>query len=209
MANTTYATIAQLKPRVTIRAASTDSDPLLQDLLNQAAAFIDGATRGYRVGYEAFSASASETRTFDDALDGIVPIDDLLTISAVTRGGTAVTSDYYKLWPANALPRLRLYLRLDATVLTLGIGGTWYDSPIRGAGLQQIAITGTWGYSTTVPPAITGLTLTLAERLYERLGRMPIDPVNLSVNPDVVLDRYLLAGLKPFQRQTHTEMLFV
>src|SRR5690349_13273241 len=117
MANSTYATIAELKPLVSIESSNTSSDTMLQRILNSAARQFDMGTRSPLEGYEAFTASASETRYFDDSVfDGYVPIDDCLTVTAVTRDGVTISSSDYKLWPYNRGngPATRLYWSVTA-----------------------------------------------------------------------------------------------
>src|SRR4051794_28425805 len=108
MANTTYATLAELKERVSIAAADTGSDTLLQQMLNSAAYLVDRCTRGAREGYEAFSQSSVEVRYFASEGTGYLAIDDATAVTAVTVGvtttssGTALESSDYTLDPWQA-----------------------------------------------------------------------------------------------------------
>src|SRR5688500_8227478 len=96
---TTYCTITELKARVSVDASDTSEDTKLQAMLDAAAVKVDELTRGYLPGVEAFSASASATRLFDDYLTGVIEIDDCLSVTALTQGGTTITDTYYKLHP--------------------------------------------------------------------------------------------------------------
>jgi hypothetical protein len=206
MADTTYAVLADLLPR--LNADGTTSTAYLQSLLNTAAQQVDSLTRGYRPGYEAFSASEAEARLFDDDLSGVVDIDDCLTISQVLRGATAITSPYYQKRPYNSLPVTQLVFRADTTFDPPYLGdGTWYAYPIRGVGLGQFSITGTWGYCTaaTRPPAITAATLELAIWAYGLAGLSLADQVvalrdtSFSINNDrIAVPRAVLGKLEPY-----------
>lgn len=174
MSSTTYATLQDLKDRLNI--TSTTSDGKLQSMLDSAAVIVDQQTRGYRVGYEAFSESASETRYFNDVLQeyGFVAIDDCLSVTQVSRGGTVLDPLYYQLSPYNNPNGMadRLETRGDSVFpfLALMTTSSWYHFPYRGVGAKQFAITGTWGFCTQAkrPPVIREATLLIATRMYER-----------------------------------------
>ena len=180
---TTYATIAELKPLVAI--TNTDSDTMLQRVLDAAARMFDGATRGAKEGYEAYSESASEARLYDDDNSGVLLIDDCLSVTALTRGGETITTDYYKLYPYNPGdgPYTRIYFRGDVnTPITLG--GTWYSYPQAGVGLAQFSVTGTWGYCTAAnrPEAVKNAVLNLAAIMYKTQA-VTLDQVMNMVSP--------------------------
>lgn len=194
--------LTELKVRV--NATTVAHDTWLTQVANTAAQLVDKNTRGYIPGYLAFSASASETRYFDDYNDGIVLIDDALTITAITRGGIALDSGKYKGWPYNRGngPWTRVYLRGDDLIpLPAFIGGTWYDSPLKGVGAGQIGVTGTWGYCTKAnrPEVVKEATLLQAEIMYEFSQLSPSEIAAAQINPwEVVAPRVamLLKALK-------------
>lgn len=208
MADTTYAVLADLTAR--LNADGTASTDYLQSLLNTAAQQVDALTRGYRPGYEAFSASESEARLFDDDLSGTVDLDDCLTITQVLRGASEITSTYYQARPYNVPPYTQLVFRADTTFDPPYLGdGTWYEYPIRGIGLGQYSVTGTWGYcsAATRPAAIGEATLELAKWAYGLAGLSIADQVaairdtSFVVNTDkIAVSRAVLALLEPFRK---------
>lgn len=208
--HTTYATISDLKARLTI--SSSSSDTLLQSYLDAAAEQIDAITRGFRAGldsgsniYEAFSA-VTETRYYDDDISGEVPIDDLISVTTITRGGTAVDSAYYKLWPYNRTPAEAVFFRADLAFEPIIVGGSWYEYPFQTRGVAQVAVTGSWGFcaSTARPAAIREATLRLAAWAYEQEGLLPKDKMAAIRDPTRPfyweLD-YLLAPFKRLERR--------
>lgn len=176
---------------------------LAQSLVNTAAEMTDAATRGrieggmvvyqHRPGYEAFSVSASETRYYDDDAIGIVEIDDALTVTAITRDGSALTlnTDYY-LEPANRGNGPYTRIRF---ITTTGSTGDWASGVSRyqsntWPSVRRIAVTGTWGFCTLAnrPAAVKELTLILAQNIYESQDLSLTDVVGAVMNPDRYLD---------------------
>jgi hypothetical protein len=189
-ADTTYATRNELKARVNVTTANNDD--LLDQMLDASAELVDAETRGHKLGYEAFSASASEVRYFDDDMSGVIDIDDAVTVTAITRGGVVITLDYYKLYPYNRGngPATRIYLRSDSQFSdSLLVGGSWYGYPNDGWGMAQIAVTGTWGYCTQAnrPKVVKEAVLTQAEAMYEFMSLSPTDAGASQINPWKVL----------------------
>jgi hypothetical protein len=201
MASTTYATITELKQRVSVEATDVTADTLLQQLLDTAAYMVDQATRRPPEGKEAFSATSSETRYFDDPRLGTVAIDDALTVTAITRGGTTITSTYYQLRPYNPGngPYTSIQFRSDATSIT---NIEWYGYPHTYMGTRQIAVTGTWGYCTQAnrPAVVKEATLTQAEKLYERFGISPAELLTAMRDPYKTLDPLVAAMLAPLMK---------
>jgi hypothetical protein len=165
---TTYATIAELKPLVGIVASNTDSDTMLQRVLDAAARMFDGATRGAKEGAEAFSQANSSARRYDDYVcNGYVDIDDATAVTIVARDGQTltVTTDYL-LYPYN--PGNGPYTRI---VWTSNAGGFQGGSAryVDGLGYGAIEVTGTWGYCTAAnrPEAVKNAVLNLAAVMYK------------------------------------------
>jgi hypothetical protein len=182
--DTTYATKTELKERISVEAASTASDGLLQQLCNDAAYMVDHLTRGALDGYEAFSESASETRYFDDDGSGVVWLNDLLTISSITRGTATIAATYYKQMPLNRGngPTTHIALRSDALInFTPATNSLWYGYPYEGVGLGQIGVTGTWGYCTQAnrPAVVKEATLQIANLMYKQSGLSMSDVLNI------------------------------
>lgn len=213
MAATTYATVADLKARLTPGRPSpaTVADAYLQDLLNTAAETLDGLTRGWRPGYEAFSESASETRTFDDPRDGCLWIDDAQTVTAVAYNGAALpagtwlpqyrtaTHQQY-----NRLPTTALLIRNDSGALW-GPGSYLPGYPLYGygyataqRGIALWTVTGTWGYcsAATRPALIKSLTCALAKWAYELDGVTPQQVMQAIRDPNNGFGREVLSRLK-------------
>lgn len=202
---TTYCTIAELKPMVGIEASNTASDTMLQRILDAAARMFDGATRGAMEGYEAYSESASEARLYDDDNSGVLLIDDCLSVTALTRGGETITTDYYKLYPYNPGdgPYTRIYLRGDVTA-PITLGGTWYSYPQSGVGLAQFSVTGTWGYCTSAnrPEAVKNAVLNLAAVMYKTQA-LTLDQVMQMVSntdPVGIMSRNVKDAVLQFRR---------
>jgi hypothetical protein len=180
MANTTYATTQDFRDRYGKQASNAAPDAIWQELLNTASTIVDGLTRGYIPGREAFSASVEATpRYFDDVMTepGYVAIDDCLAVTTLTRSANVISSTNYKLWPynapQNAQPFTHLYLGAFATIPTDVFTGTgFYNYPMRGVGAGGYGIVGTWGYCTqgNRPPVIKECTLKIAKQLYDEMA---------------------------------------
>lgn len=131
------------------QAAFTNAeDAALQLFIDQAQAEIE------RVTNRTFEASASATRYYSaEDIDSGKTLwlgADLLTISAVTNGdgATVASGDYWPL-PFNGSPKWGILLKPSASGWTF-------------TGDGRIAITGTWGFSTTAPADIKRLAFRLA-----------------------------------------------
>jgi hypothetical protein len=194
---TTYATITELKARIAKSADGTEVDAMLQQILDSAAQIVDHVTRGYRRGYEAFSASASEARHYDDAPDGTLRIDDAVTVTAVTRQSAAQvegnTRDYV-LYPYNTTPKQEIRFMY-------GRGGG-YDPARSPMAVRAVSVTGTWGYCTeaTRPAIVKEATLTQAEKIYERIAIAPAELLVAMRDPYRYVDAFVVAMLTPLRR---------
>lgn len=213
MTDTTYATKAEFKARINATvAASSGQDSVYQQILNSAANMIDRRTRGGQVGTEAFTESASATRYFDDQVrpDGVIEIDDLLSITSLTRAGSVISAANYQLDPYHMAaskqePWTRIILLPGATGYFISdlytLGSRYYG----GVGIAQIAIVGTWGYCTVAlrPPEIKEATIRQALRMYEYqnlgkqdIGAMLVNPAR--TNPYNQLDPIVADLLAPY-----------
>ena len=157
-----YATLAQLKARLSVPTATTTHDTAFEAYIETASRQIDNDLD------RQFYASSSETRyyTADDALTLFLP-HDVLTVSEVAllssaAGGVRIygwtlTTDEYDLEPYDGPPYTRL-----------SVGGTSrYTFPLQRRGVR---ITGTFGYCAlaNVPKPISEACLVYAGRLAER-----------------------------------------
>lgn len=205
--DTTYALPTELAPMVSMKTPlSTEDTALLQRYLNSAAYIVDYVTRKPVRGYEAYSASASETRIFDDPLTDSIEIDDLVGApTLVQRGTITINPTYYKMWPYNPGdgPYTKIMLRLDVVINATAVQTSlWYNHPFKKVGVGQIAVTGTWGYclANKRPAVVKEAVLTQAERMYERMGLKARDLANAVRDPwkkidPLVLDMLDAAGL--------------
>lgn len=146
-----YASTLQLKDYLGISSTVVD-DNLLGDFIKRAEGLIDAYTG------RKFTAETA-TRYFDSEFVYGQDLNlwgyDLLTVTKLTNGdGVEIASGDYRLYPRNDNPKWRI--RLDA--------GSWNFSDDD----SEIAITGTWGYSATVPADIEHACIRLAAFLYRQ-----------------------------------------
>ena len=147
-----YATVAQLKARLEIGTAT--SDTTLQDALDWATDWIDTFTqREFTAGTETRYFDAHDLDPNDRAL--LCVDNDLLSVGTLTNGdddATALGSATYWLWPRNETPAWGIRLKSS------------YSWQVETDCF--IKITGTWGYSATPPALVEGACLRLAEWRY-------------------------------------------
>lgn len=202
--NTTYATIAELKPLV--GNASSASDALLQRILNSAARLFDQETRRYVVeGQEAYSASVSQTRYFDDLVrGGHLEIHDLLSTSGIVRGSTTVPAANYKLLPLNRGNGPYTSIQWgQAFSIERDTEDHWYYSThdiVTGG----IAITGVWGYCTAAnrPDAVKQAVLDLSSLMYKTEALTLEQVMNMITprDPMTIIARNVAQTIKAFKR---------
>lgn len=141
----------------TITRANADTD-LLQDAIDNAAAYIDGQTGKH---FEAETATRYYQR---DALDWkdrhLLVLDNwLLTVTALKNGDaseTAIANTEYWLWPRNETPYWGIRLKTNSAT-------DWeFDTD------YWVSVAGTWGYSATCPADIKEATMHLAAFFYRR-----------------------------------------
>lgn len=123
---------------------------LLQGWIDRASRLIDRlADRRF------YTPTTPETRRFDVPSGSVLTLDhDLMSVTALVNGdGTTVTSDQYRLLPANRTPK-------DAIALKPS-GGVYWSTDSDGETEQVIAVTGYWGYSTSAPGDIQQVCLEL------------------------------------------------
>jgi hypothetical protein len=212
--STTYATLAEFVAAAATARLNATSNAKHQQMLDTAARMVDLYTRNRNadlLGTEAFTASASATRTYDHVLrnGGKLEIDDLIGApTAVTIGGTSITpiATYITGLPENPGngPYTALQFRYDTTNI-MGAGNAWYWN---GIGVGQIAVTGVWGFCTQAnrPPEIKEATLLQAVRLYElaNLGKDNMVQMALAGGSLPAIDPQVAIMLKPFRRYGST-----
>lgn len=121
-----YCTLADIQAR--IRAGFEDRD--VATAIAAATARIEQETG------RVFEESASEERTFVAVRDEFCVIDDLLSVTMVTWDGVELDADLYSWKPGGS----RQWPKWAVT-------GPWYAG-------DDVALTGTWGYSVTPPDDI-------------------------------------------------------
>lgn len=137
-----------------LQADSTD-DVALENIIEAASRWIDRDRN--RVFY-----ATTATRYFTAVNSGRVKIDDLLSLTSLktdffddgTYETTWTTADY-RLFPANAAPYTEINTRA---------GGT-KEFPLSD---DAVEVTGSWGYSSTAPEAITEACILISMRVWSR-----------------------------------------
>lgn len=155
-----YCSLAELKARLTIETADTQDDAILEACIEGASRQIDRftGTRFYVV---------SETRTFT-AMDPLrLAIDDATAVSAVvqdlnldrTFSDVLTQATTWELLPSNAalvgVPYQQIAILPQAPK-------TFVTYP------RSVRVTGSFGYSSTTPPAVKQAALLLSAALFRR-----------------------------------------
>lgn len=152
-----YITLEDLRGELDIEG--TGDNPLLQEAIEDAAAYIDGATNRH---FEA----VTETRYYrSDAISDeneflLLVDDDLLTVTTLTNGdsdSTVIPAADYWLHPRNlGPPYFGIRLKTNST-------HSWeFDTD------DWVEVAGTWGYATTCPDDIRRATLVLAAYFFRQ-----------------------------------------
>ena len=196
-----YATLAELRAKLTFGATNTASDTQLEQIIEASSRWIDRYTNRRFYG-------VAETRyyTADDGYE--IDIDDLTTLSALKTDEdgdgtyeTTWTASDYNLWPFNAALDSKPYTRIEISEN----GGETFPVKIR----KGILVQGTFGYiastnANNCPDPIRDAALLVAERIYKRkdaplgvagpvaLGQQPVRIPSITVDPDIkaLLDPY-------------------
>jgi len=159
-----YLDLEDLRTYLGIDAATNDG--LLQSAIDDAVGYIESQTN------RVFEAATATKYYLADALgcDNSLMLhvnDDLLTITELLNGdssSTEIASDYYTLLPRNDGPPYHQVL------LTTNDGYYWeFDTDC------WVNVTGTWGYSTTVPDDVQRATTVLAAYYYREKDRQVFD----------------------------------
>jgi uncharacterized phiE125 gp8 family phage protein len=158
-----YTTVSAMKTYLRISTAADDD--LLADLVTRASRIIDNYCGRW------FVAEAG-ARVYDARGQHITPhlllLDaDILSVTSITNGdGTAISPDDVVLRPPNYPPYFGISLK-DET----GLRWTYSGSP-----QAAISVTGTWGYSATVPEVIAQAAIRIAALLYRQRDIGPAQP---------------------------------
>ena len=151
-----YATLAEFKAWKRIDSTDTTDDTVIQQCLDGATSYIEGATG------RKFIASASTARLFDIPAGRTLNLDDdLLTLTSVKNGdGTAIPNVEFVTSPRTLTPFYALTLKSSSTYYWL------FDDDGNSAGV--ITVTGTWGYSSAAPADVKAACLSIAANVYGR-----------------------------------------
>jgi hypothetical protein len=200
-----YATLAELRAKLTFGAANTAKDTQLEQLIEASSRWIERYT-----GRRFYGVAETRYYTADDGYE--IQIDDLATMTALKTDengdGTFETT-----WPSTAY-NLKYGENLNAnldgkpyTQIEISERGT-YSFPVairKGVLVQGVFgyVAGTTAY-TACPDPIHDAALLVAERLYKRadtplgvagppaLGMQPVRVPSLTADPDIksLLDPY-------------------
>lgn len=164
-----YCTRAQVKREI-ITEQNTDDD-LIDDAIRQATDYIDRYT------HTTFGVDTESQRLFHPSAHvagSTLRIDEpLVGITAVTNAqGTTIPADAYTLTPLNWQAQGR---RITGIVIKRASGLRWY----AGCPTEEtlITVTGYWGYSLGVPPAIERACIRLALFYYKQRESGVLDVV--------------------------------
>lgn len=216
MANTAYATIAELK--ALIGKSTSGEDANLQTILNAAALRIDRHCRvlkpsGARDFFVADSTASA--KLYVGTGTAILPIDDCIAVTLVEEKASP-SDDTYDAWDkddwlaASGDRRMPDFNRTPYTFLIVSATGGravfisgQYTAPrgfkpetLNQRGVPTIRVTAKWGYAATVPDDIKLATLMTAARWYKLLqgsmsrqlasGDLGLATFPKQLDPDVV-----------------------
>jgi len=193
MADTGYATVAELKPMIQIPAATVTYDVILQSILNSAAKALDDRCRPDRgkpsrardffiadtvASAAVYSGTGGATQRIDDCVDiTLVAVkssaDDTAYVDWAATDWIKASGDVRR--PEfNKTPYDLLLIAPDGDYSRF-LSGTYSGlrgfAPeiARGYGVQTVQVTAKWGYSTAVPDDIHMAAMMQAVRWYKRL----------------------------------------
>ena len=169
-----YATLAEFKAYCDITTTDAADDAVLEDMIEAASRVIDNTTR------RRFYAS-TETKYFDATSDGLIYVDDLLTVTTLTNGasGALTTADYWLL-PANDTPKWAVQLRPSK--------GIAWDADAAGDAQNAVTIAGSWGYSSTAPDDIKQACLMIANAYRQKRTGQGVDGTAQITSAGVVIE---------------------
>jgi hypothetical protein len=151
-----YAALVDLKAAVNLATDGSKDAILLQIITDCSAAIDDHCQRTF--------APATATRTYYASQSSILWIDDLISITSLTRDGIALVNNTdYEARPLNldvARPHYDRLIRLSGRT---EIGWSTSQNP-----RPRVAITGSWGYAAAVPGPVARACLIMAARTWDR-----------------------------------------
>lgn len=149
-----YATLQEFKDYKGIKSTDATDDTVIENIIEGVSRYIDRKT-----GRQFYATTA--TKLFDlPAGLTLMLHDDLLTITKLLNGdGSEISVDSYRLIPLNDPPYYAIQLKVSSGII-------WFTDNGETEGV--ISVTGSWGYSSTAPDDIKGITLDIAANIYAR-----------------------------------------
>ena len=179
-----YVSLGALKEAVGLAGAGvvadTTDDGVLQSLIFRASARVDGFLDQNRPGYVGFASSSnsrtsvgSNTRVYDGSGETEQAIDDFTSVATVSVDTVSVSSNVWRLWPYNEVPKVRLIYEEPSSSLRGLVVDHWTK------GTANVAVTGYAGVN-HVPNDVEQTTLSIAITYWHRYQRGEPEP---SVRP--------------------------
>lgn len=204
MTDTTYATLEEIKPAISIKASELQYDDLLQFWLNAAAKAVDN----YCNRPDGFVAdSTASARLYVGSGDRYQSTDEFVAITKVevldsptdTTYVTWAASDYTAIRGGMAHPDFQpLSKGYPYNGLLIAVNGdysTWTSGIFRNPAnrVPTVRLTAKWGFATEVPDTIKAATIMQAARWYKRAKSSMSD---VMVNQE--LGRIMFQGITGF-----------
>lgn len=196
-----YATLAELRAKLTFGATNTASDSILEQNIESSSRWVERYC-----GRRFYGAAETRYYTADDGYE--IDIDDLTSVVALKTDDnedgtfeiTWAASDY-SLYPYNAALDAKPYTKIEVPAS----GTQTFPTAVR----KGVLVQGVFGYvastaATDCPDPIHDAVLLLSERIYKRkdaplgvagnqaLGTQPVKISSMSADPDIkdLLDPY-------------------
>ena len=149
-----YATLQEFKNYKNISSTDATDDSVIEDIIETVSRYIDRKT-----GRTFYARTA--TKYYDVPIGLTLCLDeDLLSVTKLLNGdGSEIVSANYILIPPNSAPYHSIRLKT-------GSGIIWVSD--NGETESVISVAGSWGYSSTTPDDIKGITLEIAANIYAR-----------------------------------------
>ena len=193
-----YCSLVALKEALGLKPPGDDAldDGVLQSVIYRASGLVDEHLDAIRPGYVGFASSSnprssvgSNTRDYDGTGSDWLFIDDAQSISAVSLDTVAVSSNSWRLWPYNEVPKRAIVYALPASSSWGLLQSLWTT------GTANVGVTGYWGLN-TIPADVEQVTLQLAVLLWNRYQQGMSEPLISSASGgSVVIDAEVRAIL--------------
>ena len=140
-----YTSLQALKEAVGLTGSASDTvdDGVLTSIVFRASARVDGFLEQTRTGYVGFASSSnsrtavgSNTRVYDGTGTDTLFIDDFASVATVSVDAQSVSSNSWRLWPYNEVPKRAIIYAEPATSLRGLLSDHWTR------GTANVAVTG-------------------------------------------------------------------